>query len=572
MSRDRALRRGTPIALVFLGLTLAACANVVPQPGRTLLGMDCEALAEGIPLHGLDVLSAEWLAADPEVSGGLPAHCKLTARVKERTSAVDGRDYAITFEMRFPADWTRRFLYQQNGGNDGQVVPALGQVGAGNLPALARGFAVISSDAGHQPTSRAGDGLLAGTSFGEDPEARLDYGYGATQALIPIARRLLEHVYQEPPRYSYMAGCSNGGRHAMVGASRFSGQFDGFIAGNPGFNLPQAAVQHAWDVQALSKVGPDIPTTLRQEDMDIVAAAVVARCDALDGLSDGIVDDLPGCQEHFSIHDLACSEQQVGPCLDEARVAALDTMFSGPVDKRGEALYSDWPYDAGINSRNWRGWKVEGFNGGLPIIATMGGSSLAKIFITPPAEIEGSPEAVLAFLRDFDFDSDAPKIYASDAVFDESAMEFMAPPGAESLRGLVENGSKLIVYHGASDGVFSVNDTIDWYEALDTNNGGNAGAFARLFVVPGMNHCGGGPATDRFDMLTAMMRWAEQGIAPDRVIATVNPDNGELPSDWSPARSRPLCPWPRQARFIGEGDPESAQSFVCRLPQTGRGR
>lgn len=558
-----------PGVLLFAYLAVPACGTVTSMPGGSMLAEDCDAMAARAPQTGLEVLAAEWQVAEADDVGGLPAHCKLTARINERTSDIDGRDYAITFEMRLPANWNYRFLYQQNGGNDGRVVPALGRTGGRNPAALARGFAVISSDAGHQPT-QGSDGLLAGTLFGEDPRARLDYGYQATQALIPVARQVLEQVYHEPPRYSYMMGCSNGGRHTMVGASRFADQFDGFIAGNPGLNLPQSAVQHAWDVQALSRIGDNLPTTLRQEDMDILAAAIVARCDALDGLADGMVNDLPACQDHFSIRELACSSGRAGACLSQVKVAALDAIFSGPVNSHGEPLYSDWPYDAGVNSRNWRGWKVEGFNGGLPIIATMGGSSLAKIFITPPADIAGSPAAILAFLRGFDFDTDAPKIFATHGLFDESAMAFMSPPDADVMHGLVDNGSKLIVYHGASDGVFSANDTIDWYQALDANHGGAAGTFARLFVVPGMNHCGGGPATDQFDMLTAMIGWVEQGVPPDRVVATVNPDNEELPADWSRTRSRPLCPWPRQARFLGDGDPESAESFVCRLPEQSR--
>jgi len=554
-----------PIMLLVMTCIVVACTGA-PGPEER-----CGAMASEVPLDGLSVVAAEWIAAsqDESTGGALPAHCKLTARVHERTSKVDGRAYAITFEMRFPADWNKRFLYQQNGGNDGRVVPALGELGGGSPGALARGFAVISSDAGHQPT-QASDGLLLGVVFGEDPQARLDYGYQATQTLVPIAKRLLEYVYDEPPQYSYMAGCSNGGRHALVGASRFADQFDGFIAGNPGFNLPRAGVQHAWDVQALSTIGPELQTTLLQEEMDLVAAAVVARCDDLDGLADGMVNDLAACQDAFSIHELACSPGQTARCLDPVKVEALDTIFSGPVNGRGEALYSDWPYDAGVNSRNWRGWKVEGFNGGPPIIATMGGGSLAKIFVTPPADIDGSPEAILAYLRSFDFDADAPRIYATDGVFAESAMEFMSPPQAAMMQGLVDNGSKLIVYHGASDGVFSVNDTIDWYEALNANHGGSAEAFARLYVVPGMNHCGGGPATDQFDLLTPMMQWAEQGVAPDRVIASVDPDNGELPAPWSKARTRPLCPWPQQARYIGEGDPERAENFACEQPASPR--
>lgn len=139
----------------------------------------------------------------------------------------------------------------------------------------------------------------------------------------------------------------------------------------------------------------------------------------------------------------------------------------------------------------------------------------------------------------------------------------MTPPGMERMDKLFKANRKLIVYHGASDGVFSVKDTVDWYQTLDKNHQGKAAESVRLFVVPGMNHCSGGPATDQFDMLTAMVEWVEEGKAPDQVIATVNRDNPELPASWSRERSRPLCSFPSVAWYRGEGDAESAASFVC---------
>jgi feruloyl esterase len=179
----------------------------------------------------------------------------------------------------------------------------------------------------------------------------------------------------------------------------------------------------------------------------------------------------------------------------------------------------------------------------------------------------------MAYLSHFDFDKDAPKIYAEGTFtehgkpvdYKESAWEFMTPPDADDpkLTELKQSGHKLILYHGQSDGVFSFNATTNWMDKLAANSGGDAGAFARLFAVPGMNHCASGPSTDNFDMLSAIVGWAENGKAPDRIVATVRADNEEVPADWSRERTRPLCPWPKVARYIG-GDKEKAESFECR--------
>jgi feruloyl esterase len=170
-------------------------------------------------------------------------------------------------------------------------------------------------------------------------------------------------------------------------------------------------------------------------------------------------------------------------------------------------------------------------------------------------------------LTEFDFDEDAPLIYATTDMFPESAMEFMTPPDADNplLEEFYASGGRMIVYHGQSDGVFSVNDTINWYEMLDDNYDGSADEFVRLFTVPGMNHCAGGPTVDQFDALTALMNWVEVGVAPDQMMASVAPDNPEVPPEWSPQRTRPLCPWPLIATYQ-EGDIEDGSSFTCEVP------
>jgi hypothetical protein len=201
------------------------------------------------------------------------------------------------------------------------------------------------------------------------------------------------------------------------------------------------------------------------------------------------------------------------------------------------------------------------------IIATMGAASLAMIFATPPTKVEGDNDHLTDFLAKFDFDRDAPKIFAKDATFPESAMEFMAPPDAASpmLSGLKAANHKMILFHGQADPVFSLNDTIHWYEKLDANSGGKAADFARLFTIPGVTHCGGGMGLDRFDALEALIDWVEKGKAPEQIVATVSPGNKEIPSGWSATRSRPLCPWPRYAKYQG-GDVESAAAFACAAP------
>lgn len=544
---------------------LAACSAGAPR-GTPVACADLPAAVASLP--ALRVTAAVPVAADDK---GTPAHCQVSGLANERTG-IDGRRYAIGFEMRLPTAWNQRFVHQVNGGNDGKVVPALGALPIWPQSALQRGYAVISSDSGHRDDDPANNaaGLARGNVFGLDPQARRDYGYSANDTVFGIAQALMRSHYGQTPARNYMVGCSNGGRHGLVAASRYGDRYDGILAGAPGLNLPKAAVQHAWDVQSWQMVDPDIRKAFSPADMRSVADAVLARCDALDGAADGIVADLPRCQAAFKPEALQCSGDKQPGCLSARQVSALQRAFAGPRNSRGEALYSDWSWDAGIGSGNWRFWKLESqippWNRN-PVIATMGAGSLSYIFSTPPQRTPGSPDDLVKFLAGFDFDRDAPRIFGRDATFTESAMQFMAPPDVDDprLAAFRARGGKLIVYHGNSDPVFSVNDTTRWFGRLQANAGGSAEGFARFYPVPGMAHCSGGPATDQFDALGALVDWVEQGRAPGALAAAVNPANPELPAGWSKTRTRPLCPWPQVARFSG-GDPDAAGSFRCTAP------
>jgi feruloyl esterase len=547
-----------------VALMVAGCAA---PPSRTLAAARPGALAACTELAGFthgqtQIASATLVPAGTLTVGGAPIaeHCLVNGRVNERTSPVDGQTYAIGFQMRLPRQWNGRFFHQGNGGLDGFVQPAVGLVGGGGelSNALHQGFAVLSSDAGHNVRQLP--------LFGRDPEARLDYGHRAVGTLTPLARALIAAAYGRPPDRSYFGGCSNGGRHAMVAAARHAASYDGFLAGNPGFNLPRAALAQLAGAQRFAGIatGSDLASAYTPAERQLVAARINARCDALDGAADGIVGDIAACRRAFDVQrDVpACSGARDGSCLSAAQKDVLAQVFAGVTDRGGQRVYAPFPFDPGIAGSDWANWKF------VSSVTNRDPVAMAFVFQTPPADPAAAADP-RAFALGYDITRGLATIEARTALYAESSMEFMTPPGDTNLAPMAARGGKLLVYHGAADGVFSTLDTTAWYERLQARSGGDASAFARVFVVPGMNHCRGGPATDQFDMLSPLVAWVEQGQAPDRVIARARgagsaTPNAELPAGWAPDRTRPLCPYPQVARYQGTGDIERAENFVCR--------
>ena len=395
------------------------------------------------------------------------------------------------------------------------------------------------------------------------------YGYGAVALLNPIAEAAVEAYYGAPIDHTYGIGCSNGGRHAMVAAARMPEAFDGLLIGAPGFDLPRAALQHALDVQSFAPITGDIRTAFSPADLSLVANRVRAACDGLDGLEDGLVEDTAACQAQFDITALQCSAAKTDGCLSAPQVTALQTVYAGPKGADGAPLYSDWPWDAGIEGGNWRTWKLESPIppwDHMPIIAVMGGASLSQVFTVPPTEVAGDSASLENFLLGFDLAGQAGEIDATSPTYPQSPMQVISPPGSDNpeLAAFRDAGGKMMIYQGVSDPVFSVNDTTRWYRQLDANNGGNAKDFALFYPVAGMNHCSGGPATTAFDLFTPLVAWVEQGTSPGTVVATALADNPEVPKALRGAE-RPLCPSPQVARYQS-GDPKSAESFTCAAP------
>lgn len=529
------------------------------QPG-TLSGACGDLTTRLAGLPNTVITAAATVPAGTLTVGGQPVaeHCQVTGRMHDRISPVDGRAYAIGFELRLPKAWNGRFLHQGNGGIDGNVVPATGGFGGGPVThALHKGFAVLSSDAGHA--------AAGGPIFGIDPQARLDYGYQAVGKLTPMAKSAIQLAYGKGPDRSYFGGCSNGGRHALVTAARYADQYDGILAGAPGYNLPKAAVANIFGAQRYAMVATnpaDLSTAFTAAERSRVAQAVLAKCDGLDGATDGLVQDTGACQAAFSLaNDVpTCTGERDGSCLSAAQKTAIAPIFSGAVTSTGAPVYASFPYDSGLGAGGIAFWEFT-----APLALDSGAVGL--IFKVPPENPVGFNGP--AFTLGASIDALVAGINASNATYTESAMSFMTPPNPTNLSTLKNRGGKVIVYHGVSDAIFSVNDSEAWYRGLRDANNGDASAFARFFRVPGMGHCSGGPATDQFDALGALVEWVEQGQAPEQINASARGAgnaggvNAELPAGWAADRTRPLCPWPKVARYRGTGSLEQASSFNC---------
>jgi hypothetical protein len=435
------------------------------------------------------------------------AHCQVLGEMLRRTSPVDGKSYAIGFEMRLPLNWNGRFFYQANGGVDGSVVTATGPVGGGGPldNALNQGFAVISSDAGHgAPTP----------FFGIDPQARLDYGYQAVGKLTPMAKAVIKAAYGKAPDRSYIGGCSNGGRHTMVAAARYADQYDGFLVGDPGFRLPLAAIANiagAKTYASLASTPGDLGTGFTQAERALVSNAVLAKCDALDGAADGLVQDTKACQAAFDLN------RDVPTCAGARR----QLPERGPEDRHRGAVRRRQDRDRRHDLHQ------------LPIRRGAGNGRLGELEVQRadrPRFRRGRPDLAGAAGRSGQLRRPSFALNGSLARH--------AGQGQRHRRCL--HGDRDVV-HDAAESVqpgqpeeprredaglprHQRPDLLErrhhrWYEALRAANGGDASNFARFFRVPGMNHCSGGPATDQFDMLTPLVNWVEKGQAPASVAA-----------------------------------------------------
>lgn len=547
------------LLMSFASLQDYGMATAIPQlsPAEgVLMEKNCEELEQVLGFNSTVIESVETIAADEVTAGDLPVgeHCLVKGVMDQRVSPVDGKSYAIGFEMRLPKSWNGRFFFQANGGTDGSVQPAYGL--QGTISAISLGFAVLSSDAGHASSD--------GTEFGYDPEARLNYGYKATARLTPMAKALIMQSYDKKPDRSYFGGCSNGGRHSMIAATRYANEFDGILVGAPGYRLPLAAIANIAGVKEYLKVPGTTYENLSEAftltERKMVATHILSKCDLLDGLADSQINDYVSCQKVFNLFDHVptCTIARDGTCLSSQQKMIIHNIHKGLKTGQGDTFYQSFPFDAGIGNQDIVFWEYL-----APIFLDAYATSM--VFQTPPVDLSQFPGGIfnpISYIQETSTESMVKATQEKTDTFLENSQEFMMPPSPENMKVLKKRGGKIMVYHGVSDPIFSVDDTKAWFGRLKKVTGG-VGRFARFYPVPGMGHCGGGAATDQFDLLTPLVQWVEYGNAPQDVTATVNPSNLDLPLTWSRQRTRPLCPYPKVARYKGSGDPEKAESFTC---------
>jgi feruloyl esterase len=561
------------LQVVLVSSCFAVSAGVAAAtPGES----DCARLTSR-EIHWPDATthleSATWRAAgfemkSPMGSVALPAHCEVTAVMRER-EGVDGQHYAIRFHLRLPEAWNRRFFFQGGGGTNGDLGDATGNIASGTPNALARGYAVVSQDSGHDNARNSVAERGGPVAFGFDPQARADYGGTSLKPVADASKALIASFYGARPERSYFVGCSKGGQEGMVFAQRHPEEFDGIVAASPGFSLPRAAVAEAWDTQAFASLigAPEsgatldatlLPATFNAAQFAKVREAVLAACDADDGVKDGITANWSACDwPRVKARMLAQVCTTSPDCLSRAQVDVIERVTSGARDSKGKPLYASWPLDAGLGSDGWRTWKIGPAGGKFPgINVVMGAPALAAIFTTPPTAVRAMGPDAFEYVMKFDFDRDTPKLYATNDTFKRSAWQDVSARSSD-MTAFRKRGARMLVPQGVSDPVFSINDTVEWYREVDRLNGGKAASFVRLFPVPGMAHCAGGPATDQFSAFDALVDWVEKGVAPEKIVAKA----GQA-SPW-PGRTRPLCAYPKVARYKGGGSIEEADSFRC---------
>jgi feruloyl esterase len=512
--------RTSLLAAVFC---CACAATQAQQPDR------CTELNQ-LKLSGIEITKAELVPVSTTVPapypgapaiGPLPAHCRVDGVINRR-KGVDGEEFGIRFAVTLPQKdiWNEDFLMQGGGGGNGIVAYPAGANYAGNTPALARGFAVASTDTGHKAKTGAFD-----FSFMRDQQAYLDFAFLANAEVAGVAKQIIAHYYAKPAAYSYFVGCSTGGREGMILSQRYPTVFNGIVSGDPAMRtgLSNLAIGQ-WIPVAYNQGAPkdasgkpQIDKFLTDSDRKLFMDALMKHCDAKDGVADGMIFDPLGCD--FDPEILACKAGPGEGCIAPEKISAIKKAFAGPKNAYGTQVYPGFLYDAGIAMK-----------GAVPGLLALGSNGLFGPYTTAT-----------------ELDVDKAALHASDPLVE---------PASTNLSTFSLSGGKLIFFHGNSDPWFSALDTLGYYKSLAAVNGGTekVAEWSRLFLVPGMAHCAGGPSLDRFDMLSAVVNWVEKGTAPDFVLAT---------GPAFPGRSRPLCTYPKHAQYTGTGDTQDARNFRC---------
>jgi len=447
----------------------------------------------------------------------LPVFCHVTATLKPSA------DSEIKIELWMPAaGWNGRFQALGNGGWAGTI--ALNTLAA----AVARGYAVAATDTGHVANPVNG----AGAAFAfHHPEKVIDFGYRAVHLMTVQSKALIQAFYGKAPAKSYWVGCSTGGRQGLMEAQRYPADYDGIIAGAPANYMTHLLAHGIWVAQATLK---ESASYIPRSKYAVIHQAVLDACDSLDGVKDGVLDDPRACR--FDPKTIQCSGEDSLTCLTAAQVAAARKIYAPATNPRtGREIFP------GLEPGSEMGWT--GLAGGPDPFSTATDYFKYIVFENPSWDY-----------KTLDFDKDV----ARADTMDRGTLNAVDP----NLKGFVDRGGKLLLYHGWNDQLIAPENSVNYYLSVVKALGGadKVNDAVRLFMAPGMTHCAGGDGPSSFDCVTALERWVEQKQPPDRILAS-HVASGKVD------RTRPLCPYPQVALYRGSGDQNDAASFVCKNPR-----
>ncbi len=530
------------LVVVLCLLLISALVPCVHAAGRT-----CEQLAQ-LTLTNAKITSAQtvaagaftpppgatpWLVADPSFYKKLQAFCRVMA-VDKPTADSD-----IKIEVWMPANgWNGKFRGQGNGGFAGEIdYRALGL-------AIAQGYASAATDTGHAAPFTDATWALG------HPEKIIDYGYRAIHNMTLAASATVAAFYGDAPKRSYFSSCSNGGRQALMEAQRYPEDYDGILAGAPANYWTHLLSSALWDAQATT-LAPN--SYIPSSKIPAIVHAVLAACDAKDGVKDGILNDPRQC--HFNPATMLCEEGNSDSCLTQPQVTALKKLYEGARDSKGKEIFPGFVPGGEEGEGGWPLW-ITGNAPGKGLLFAFDFGFFANMVYEKP-------------------EWDYTKANLDDAVA-ASDDKFAAVLNAmeTNMKGFEDRGGKLMIYHGWSDAAISPLNSINYYQSVVEKMGKpQTDSFVRLYMVPGMQHCGGGTGPDEFgaygvsqvndpqhNMYLALEQWVEKGTAPPTFIASKT--EGEGPAA-KIIMTRPLCPYPQRANYKGIGDTNDATNFAC---------
>jgi feruloyl esterase len=472
----------------------------------------------------LSVIAATVIPA----SANAPEHCRVNLMIPPE----------INVQVNLPTAWNGRLYMFGNGGWAGESFETPGRA-ENRSRGLRAGFVTAATDTGHSAASEPG------ASFALSRQKLLDFGFRSLHVTAEAAKLLARTYYGAGPTKSYYDGCSQGGRQGLILAQRFPNDFDGIIAGAPVLNFTGTQVARAYWMQGLAA------NPFPAEKLALLANRVYDQCDAKDGLKDGLIDDPRRC-DFKPARDLPRCAEGTGQtdCFTASQIAVLDRVY-GDVMSDGKRYFPGWPVGAEIAGPNgqsgWIGQEINGPNG--PGAWTSYGQGFLR-FMAPGAKAGSAESDPNSIFSQFDIDRDPPRMQELRQIFDATDTDLSA---------FQRRGGKLVMYFGWADPQLNPRMGVEYYEQVLDKMGTSTADFFRLFMVPGMFHCGGGVGTSVFDVATPLVNWVESGTPPDRIEAS-RVVTGKV------VRTRPLCDYPLVARYRGSGSIDEAANFGCVKP------